>query len=192
LKQVPTYELIRRKKKDGVALIYQRYGKKLFGYGINSWKLNEDEAWELIYKTLYKVVETTASYEFESEDKYASFIFKVYINYLRTHYRDKKSKPVPVEMNFPAENVPSNEEPETESAGMTLLKSELDKLEDWERMLLLLRSQDMPYQEIANYVNRPVEQLKVYYQRLKATIMKRMNEKLVPQDKVKKEPDEKP
>lgn len=45
-------------------------------------------------------------------------------------------------------------------------------------MLLLLRSQDMPYSEIAKFVNKPEDQLKVYYSRLKKALTKRMNEKL--------------
>jgi RNA polymerase sigma factor (sigma-70 family) len=149
----------------------------LYGYALHSWRLGEDEAWDLIYKTLYKVVESTPQYKFESEEKYGSFIFKVFINYLRTHHRDKKAKSDLVQYE---ESPPEAKEivQEPESAQMTLLKDELDKFEDWERMLLLMRSQDMPYSEIAKYVNKPAEQLKVYYQRLKTELIKRMNASL--------------
>lgn len=183
-----TYELINRSDKSGVGLLYERYGKRLYGYALSAWKLSEDEAWDMIYKTLYKVVESTGSYTFESEEKYGSFIFKVFINYLRTHYRDKKAKPDLLQ--FDDAHAEVTEPPqETETAQMVLLKQELDKFEDWERMLLLMRSQDMPYAEIAVYVNKPAEQLKVYYQRLKATLMKRMNEQLAALNAVKTERD---
>jgi RNA polymerase sigma-70 factor (ECF subfamily) len=76
-----TYKVVVRKDKEGVALLYERYGKKLYGYAVHSWKLSEDEAWNLIYKTLYKVLDATADYTFESEKKYSSFIFKVFVFY---------------------------------------------------------------------------------------------------------------
>lgn len=172
----PTYEIINRGERNGVALLYERYGKRLYGYALNSWRLSEDEAWDLIYKSLYKVVESTRSYSFESEEKYGSFIFKVFINYLRTHHRDKKAKPDLLQFDDMVKDVA---EPtiDTESEKVSVLKNELEKFEDWERMLLLLRSQDMPYSEIAKYVNKPAQQLKVYYQRLKAELVERMNEK---------------
>jgi RNA polymerase sigma factor (sigma-70 family) len=166
-----------------VALLYERYGKRLYGYALNSWKLDKDVAWDLIYKTLYKVVESTPRYEFESEEKYGSFVFKVFINYLRTHHRDKKTKPDLVQYEeSPPEMKEQIHDPDSEQ--MNVLKEELDKFEDWERMLLLMRSQDMPYSEVAKYVDKPPEQLKVYYQRLKAELVKRMNERLTAKNTV--------
>jgi RNA polymerase sigma factor (sigma-70 family) len=180
-----TYKIVARKDKEGIALLYERYGKRLYGYAKHSWKLNEDEAWNLIYKTLYKVLDTTADYSFESEKKYSSFIFKVFVNYLRQYYRDTKKAKEHLEIvpsdetgNYSGSAEQQEETPEANSVKMNLLKEELEKLEDWERVLLLLRSQDMPYAEIAKFVKRPEEQLKVYYSRLKAALTKRMNEKL--------------
>lgn len=179
-----TYKIVARKDKEGIALLYERYGKRLYAYAVHSWKLNEDEAWNLIYKTLYKVLDTTADYSFDSEKKYGSFIFKVFVNYLRQYYRDTKKAKEHLEIvhSDETEKHPEIEQhedaPEANSVKMNLLKEELEKLEDWERMLLLLRSQDMPYAEIAKFVKRPEDQLKVYYSRLKAALMKRMNEKL--------------
>jgi RNA polymerase sigma factor (sigma-70 family) len=192
VKQDPqeTYKSVARKDKEGIALLYERYGKRLYGYAAHSWKLGEDEAWNLVYKTLYKVLDTTADYSFESEKKYSAFIFKVFVNYLRQHYRDTKKAKTHLEIvhSDETENYSESiagpkdsfgeETPETNSVKMVLLKEELEKLEDWERMLLLLRSQDMPYSEIAKFVKRPEDQLKVYYSRLKAALTKRMNEKL--------------
>ena len=51
-------------------------------------------------------------------------------------------------------------------------------MEDWQRMLLLMRSEGRPYSEIAQYIDKPEEQLKVYYQRLKESITKKMYERL--------------
>ncbi|MBI3240070.1 MAG: hypothetical protein HYZ43_14700, partial [Flavobacteriia bacterium] len=43
---------------DFLTEIYNRYGKKLYAYALKTWKISEDDAWNLIYKTLYKVIET--------------------------------------------------------------------------------------------------------------------------------------
>lgn len=199
-----TYKLIQDKAPNAVELLYNRYGSKLYSYGISKWNLDEDESWDLVYQTLYKIVDTADRYTFESEQKFGSFIFKIFINYLRNHYRDNKK----VKENF--EQISFNEsefddyetrggvgrevkdrladasmkeaeregEPEPESEHMTLLKAELEKLEDWQRMLLLMRSQNIPYEEISRHVGKPETQLKVYYQRLKERLMKKLGDKI--------------
>lgn len=70
--------------------LYQTYGRKLYGYATTSWKLDKDTSWELIYKTLYKVIDTQEQYHFDHENKLAAFIFRVFINHLRNYYRDNK------------------------------------------------------------------------------------------------------
>ncbi|MCI5056284.1 MAG: hypothetical protein MRY83_09255, partial [Flavobacteriales bacterium] len=47
---------------------------------------------------------------------------------------------------------------------------EMEKLEEWQRTLLLMRAQSYTYEEIAPYVDKPANQLKVYYMRLKKRI----------------------
>lgn len=180
-----TYKIIGRKGKEGVSFLYERYGKRLYSYAVFNWKLTEDESWDIVYKTLYKIIETTDRYEFESEKKFASFVLKVFINYLRHYYRDTKKVKEHLEVTsieetfLPPGTLESKEESkETNSEKMILLKQELELLEDWERMLLLLRSQNMPYSEIAKFVNKPEDHLKVYYQRLKTSLTKRINDKL--------------
>ncbi|MEO5644617.1 MAG: sigma-70 family RNA polymerase sigma factor [Bacteroidia bacterium] len=177
-----TYKVVVRKDKQSIALLYERYGKKLYAYAVHSWKLSEDEAWNLIYKTLYKVLDSTENYSFETEKNYSSFIFKIFVNYLRQYYRDTKKAKESLDIvhanEHYGEHEVAEEIPETNSVKMTLLKEELEKLQDWERMLLLLRSQDMPYSAIAEFVNKPEEQLKIYFSRLKTALTKRLNEKL--------------
>ncbi len=199
-----TYKLLQDKATNAVELLYNRYGRKLYSYGIGKWNLNEDESWDLVYQTLYKVVDTAGRYSFESEQKFGSFIFKIFINYLRNHYRDHKKQnesfqqisfnesqyddydnPGGVGREVKArladasikESAKEGEE-EPESQGMALLKDELEKMEDWQRMLLLMRSQNIPYEEISRHVGKPETQLKVYYQRLKERLMKRLGDKL--------------
>ncbi|MEO5642657.1 MAG: sigma-70 family RNA polymerase sigma factor [Bacteroidia bacterium] len=177
----PTYELIKNKGKESVRVLYERYGKKLFGYARNKWKMGEDENWDIVYKTLYKVIDTHASYQFASEAKFSAFVFTIFINYLRNFYRDKKNMPVEIielDDSFSEQEISANENETVPSASMNFLVAELDQLEDWERILLLMRSQNVPYSEISNYTGRPEDQLKVYYGRLKKKLGERVAEKI--------------
>lgn len=175
-------------------LLYERYGTRLYNYAVLTWKVSEDEAWELVYKTLYKVLDTTSAYTFESEERYRGFIFKIFVNYLRNHYRDAKKAREQMEVVSYQDEITEHDmevlddDPVAEGKNMELLRGELEKLEDWERVLLLLRSQEMSYADISKYVNKPVDQLKVYYQRLKSVLVKRMNDQL---SNRKDDPDEK-
>lgn len=165
--------------------LYQTYGKKLHGYVTTSWKLDEDTSWELIYKTLYKVIDTQEQYHFDHENKLAAFIFRVFINHLRNYYRDNKKLSERLHLiRMEDEDVEQIVDKEAcitaDNKHMIVLKEVLDGLEDWQRMLLLMRSEGRPYAEIAGFINKPEEQLKVYYQRLKATISKTIHERIKP------------
>ena len=87
-------QLKTKDKKNAIALLYKQYGKKLFGYSVSKWNISEDDTWEIIYKTLYKVMDVIENYSFENEDKFAGFVFKIFMNYLRNHYRDTKNKKI--------------------------------------------------------------------------------------------------
>ena len=159
-------------KTERLEWLYSHYGKRLCGYAIGVYKLSEDDAWEITYKALFKVNEKFEDYIFETEKSLNGFVFRVMINYLKNFFRDNKNQPASIDLeehHFEHQN--SNEQP---SALVKALEEELDKLEDWERMLLLMRSQDMSYAAIAVYINKPEHQLKVYYQRLKKKITERM------------------
>ncbi len=169
-------------RNDLIAELYNRYGRKLYSYAARTWQLNEDEAWDLVYKTLYKVIDTYRKYTFESEEKFASFVFRVFINYLRNHYRDTKkhareSRDNSLDIDLLKDKGDDMNE-EGQSVKMKLLREELDGMEDWQRILLLMRSDGRPYSEIAAYVEKPEEQLKVYYQRLKKKLTDRINEQI--------------
>ena len=200
----PTYELLRTKREAAVEVIYARYGKKLYSYAVSSWNLDEDTSWEIVYETLYKAVEKIDKYEFASEKKFGSFLFTIFCNNLRRHYRDTKKREERLsfstfnEQNFEASrsnpelsterrvqermvesSLEAYREPESGSDSlMLIMETCLAKLEDWERILLLLRSQDMPYGEIAKYVHKPSDQLKVYHQRSRKKLEKLIEHEL--------------
>lgn len=175
---------IQLKKANGIELLYNQYGKKLYGYAVKKWNVSEDDAWDLIYKTLYRVLDVIDNYSFENEQKFAGFVFTIFVNYLRNHYRDEKSKRVEVvELNEQHEKQvddgdATKEEQTATSLHMNHLQDELEKLDDWQRILLLMRAQDYSYEEIGKYVEKPSKQLKVYYLRLKNTITERINKRL--------------
>lgn len=176
-----TYKLKELNRNEFITVLYNRYGKKLYTYAIRTWALDEDATWDLIYKTLYKVIDSYNNYEFESEEKFASFIFKIFINYLRNHYRDSKADKT---FEFTAMDDVDLSTKESKEIGelnankkLVALNEVLDKMEDWERMLLLMRSEGRAYSEIAQYVDRPENQLKVYYQRLKNALIKKLNDR---------------
>ena len=73
-------------------MLYNNYGKKLYGYAISKWNIDEDDAWELVYKTLYKIIEVADKYTFETESKFNGFIYQVFINNLRNKYNEQKNK----------------------------------------------------------------------------------------------------
>ena len=164
-----------------IALVYERYGKKLFSYGVHSWKLDEDSSWDLVYKTVYRVAEKSKTYTFESEEKFAGFVFTVFMNLLRNRFRDTRKvreqfKEEPLEQH--AFLLAGETDVEEISWQRRLLDEELEQFEDWQRMLLLLRAQDIPYEQISRFVDKPSDQLKVYYQRLKKQLLDRMNKRI--------------
>lgn len=166
-----TYNVLKQNKEEGIKLLFELYSKKLLMYASTTWNIEEDAAWDLIYKTLYKTADVIHRYDFETEQKFASFIFKIFINHIRDHLRQCKTANQgvkEVELNdHIINNYSQSASKESSSQLMKLLEAELDKLEDWQRILLLLRSQNMPYSDIANYMDKPEKQLKVYYARLK-------------------------
>jgi RNA polymerase sigma factor (sigma-70 family) len=175
------YQLKKLDRNSFITAAYNRYGKKLYAYAITHWNVTEDEAWDLIYKTIYKIQDTCHKYTFESEEKLASFIFRVFINYLRNHYRDNKTSKTLEWMPMDDVDLSTHEERnmlENPNKNLKALNEVLDEMEDWERMLLLMRSEGRAYSEIATYIDKPEGQLKVYYQRLKEKLTKKLNGEL--------------
>lgn len=202
--ETPTYEILRHKREAAVEVIYERYGKKLYSYAVSSWRLDEDTSWEIVYETLFKAIEKIDKYEFTSEKKFGSFLFTIFCNNLRRHYRDTRKREEKLsfstfnEQNFEASksdpelrterqvqekmvdaSLEAYHEPESgDDSLMQIMEACLAKMQDWERILLLLRSQDMPYGDIARYVSKPADQLKVYYQRARKKLEKLIEEAL--------------
>jgi DNA-directed RNA polymerase specialized sigma24 family protein len=63
---------------------------------------------------------------------------------------------------------------ERENPSLRILQEELDLLEDWERILVLMRSHDVAYSEIARYVDKPEKHLRIYYARIRRRLIDRV------------------
>jgi DNA-directed RNA polymerase specialized sigma24 family protein len=87
-------EHIESQNPDCLEHLYEAYGKKFYGYCIHKWKLSEDEAWDVVYKTLETLVLKGHTYHFESETHFKNFLYKVLLNFLRQQYRSAQSSKV--------------------------------------------------------------------------------------------------
>ena len=167
---------------EAVKGLYNTYAKKLLAYTVKCYTISKDDAWSLIYKSIYKMAEKQQDYHFESEQKKASFLFRIHINFLKNHFRDTKAfEHKYKEVDLKDEHAITEEYNTTapESLPLKVLQGELDKLEDWQRILLLMRGQEMPYSKIAEFVKKPESQLKVYYARLKKQLHDNVNAQLL-------------
>src|SRR5690348_2051442 len=126
---------IKNDKEKSIKLFYERYAQKLLTYATRTWNLEQDTAWDLIYKTIYKAAEVVNEYEFKDEQKLASFIFKIFINQIRDHLRQIKNRPKAIDSGELNDHIINNQTSvNTKSANaspaLKMLEAELDKLED--------------------------------------------------------------
>ncbi len=167
-------------KEKRLDLLFKAFGKQLFLYGNKQWNIPKDACWELVYACLYKVEEVLEDVSFESEKKFQSYVFRIFINRMKNYLRDEKTKKRGnTEVEFDEERIEKPEKKvEEEGKEIQVLNALLDELEDWQRILMLMRAQDYSYAEISKYTNQSEKNLKVYYGRLKKRIAKEMELKL--------------
>ena len=160
--------------------LYKAYGVNLVRYAIKSWQQDEDDAWEILYDTLYGFINSYSSQTFDSEKQVGALVWKIFRNKLRDKIRQKKRKGNfsldgldPVEAVLLEGSAASNEST-NENPILPKLDSVLEDLNDWERQLLLCRANDFPYRVIEELTGRKKDFLKVHYQRLKKRISERL------------------
>jgi RNA polymerase sigma factor (sigma-70 family) len=160
--------------------LYKAYGVNLVRYAIKSWQQDEDDAWEILYDTLYGFINSYSSQTFDSEKQVGALVWKIFRNKLRDKIRQKKRQG-----NFSLNGLDSVEavllegsaasnESTNENPILPKLDSVLEDLNDWERQLLLCRANDFPYRVIEELTGRKKDFLKVHYQRLKKRISERL------------------
>ena len=160
--------------------LYKAYGVNLVRYAIKSWQQDEDDAWEMLYDTLYGFINSYSTQIFDSKKQVGALVWKIFRNKIRDKLRQKKRQG-----NYSITGLDSLEavllesstvrdESTVENPILSELDSVLEDLNDWERQLLICRANDFPYRVIEELTGRKKDFLKVHYQRLK----KRISEKL--------------
>jgi DNA-directed RNA polymerase specialized sigma24 family protein len=167
--------------------LYKEYGCKLVNYAINSWQFNEDEAWDVLYDTLYGFIKSYANQMFASEKQVGALVWKIFKNKLRDKLRREKRKEngyqeVSFTGDFMIDNPDSLGEvrphisdamlmrENKENPILTKFETLLDGLKDWERQLLICRANDIPYKVVEEMTGKKKDFLKVHYPRLKKRI----------------------
>lgn len=158
-------------------LLFRNYSKKLLSYSKKTWQLNEDTSWELINETCFKVAKNYNQYQFSSEKQLNAFVFRVFINLLKNHFRSQPTREIAFsdfDLERNANSKPQNEV-SPKSQKLIEVERQLEQLEGWQRDLLLLRSQGLTYKEISEYLGKSPKNLKVYYGRLIKQLKNNLN-----------------
>lgn len=184
--------------RKGLATLFEGYGQALYGFSRNQWHLDEDEGYEVLYKTLEIVGKVIIRYEFSSENHFSNWLFKIHKNNILQFLRAKKRKEkltIPVnfeewenevregeEMDFNLQEFkpvidrlsslnPYESTPSHNHLMLSLQKG-LQQLSESERELLLLRMNNYSYDEIAKMLEIENNQLKVKFNRAKTKLEK--------------------
>lgn len=192
IKHEQILELIASRDPRGLEALYDAYGKKFYAYSIFHWHLNEDEAWDVVYKTLETLVLKLANYQFESKAHFDNFLYKVLLNFLRQYFRQSRAqhKDAITYVNVDEEGLEDGlvaqidqvafsnyyQSETSENPKLQILNDCLDKLDAVDKDLLLLRAQNYTYDEIAALLGIRNNQLKVKHLRAKQKLVNLINE----------------
>ena len=204
MKYLNIISLFQEDLKKGLAALFEGYGQQLYGFAVTHFQIDEDESYDVLYKTMDTVGKVITRYEFTSENHFANWLFKIHKNNILQLLRTKKSKEaqlLPVSFsNWAAEanelgdddlkldsfkpviDKLSNINPYGSSPTHNQLMMEMQKalllLSEVERELLLLRMSNYSYDEIAKMLGIENNQLKVKFNRAKAKVEKKTLELL--------------
>lgn len=182
--------------KEGLTILYEAYGKHLYQFSLKNWNLDEDECYDILYKTLETVGKVISRYEFSSEKHFTNWLFKIHKNNTLMFVRAKNAKEEIVYTTSDWQEESSVEEYdgdaldfndhvithlpiaqvyEDNNAGSPLfiaLEKALQMIGETERDILLLRMNNYTYEDIAAMLGIDNKQLKVKFLRAKAKIQK--------------------
>lgn len=192
--------LLQTKDKKGLEKLYTEYGEKLYAFAVRKWNFTEDEAWEVVYKTLETLLNKGGEYNFESIRHFENFMYKVFKNNLAQLYRVKKRNKENVQfmnidqiqmendqdkryinVNFWDSNsildYYSKESVDKPFSLLDQLKSALKKLKKEEQDILLLRAQNFTYGEIGKMLDldKKENHLKIIHLRAKRKLAEIMS-----------------
>lgn len=196
-------ELILKKDQKGLEALYNQYGKKFYGFAIEKWHLSEDQAWDVIYQTLYTLTLKLSDYNFESQAHFNNLIFKIFVNFLRQSFRASRKNTSEIvftdfnmnqftdesEFNEASDNIEITDfDKQTlnayytseviENPKLVAINEALKEMESLDKDLLIMRAQNFTYEEIAKMLRIDNNQLKVRYFRAKKKLIHLFFEKL--------------
>ena len=182
--------------RDGLALLYDFYGKSLYQYSLRNWKLDEDEAYDILYKTLETVGKVISRYEFSTEKHFSNWLFKIHKNnnlmFVRAklakeeiefktvdwqqEYNEADDENDPVEFS---DDLIADQAAELYDEGnstnplFNALEKALLTINETDRDIVFLRMNNYSYEDIATMLGIENNQLKVRFLRTKAKIEKK-------------------
>ncbi len=182
--------------REGLSLLYEFYGQSLLQYSLKNWDLDEDECYDVLYKTLEIVGKVIDRNEFTSERHFQNWIFKIHRNNTLMTIRSKRAKEEVRfqlvdwqqeyadaaeegdEINFEGniihlENGKLYDDNNVNSPIFSALEKALQMINETDKDILLLRMNNYSYQEIATMLGLEDKQLKVRFLRAKAKVEKR-------------------
>jgi len=190
-------KLIDEKNPKGWENLFSLYGQNFYGFAVINWRFNEDEAWDIVHKTLETVVLKIGEYEIKSQAHFDNLLFKIFTNFLRQAYRKKKkieenfriiplgemelaNPDEPLEIELSEVNISFNEDffkeyyeaEEIDNPKLKELDIALSKLDPVDKELLLLKANEFTYDQIAELLNIENNQLKVKHHRAKQKLIK--------------------
>lgn len=174
-------KLSHKNHRKQLKVLFEKYGNQLYNYANRQWKIEPDIAWDLVYESIYKVIDVLPNYSFETEPQLKSFLFRTFINKMKNRIRDDETKRqgiTEVELTEDKYGDLSSGAEVAINPKVKLLNEMLDELEDWQRILMLMRAQGFSYAEIGKYVKQSEKNLKVYYGRLRKRLAEKIEEQL--------------
>lgn len=186
---------IAERNSSGIEALYRQYSKQFLGYVRTQWKFDEDAAWDVIYQTLEALVLKLPSYTFNSQVEFDRLVFKFFLNFVRQHYRKHQSKReiqwVSLNDSQGSNDFEFDEKDndifietvhefcdsdEVMNPNLEKLEQCLEQLNTIDRELLLLRTRDYSYEQIAKMLKIENNQLNVKYLRAKQKLIKLFNQ----------------
>jgi len=182
-------KLVNNKDQKGLEALYQQYAARFYSYAVTKWQLDEDGAWDVIYKTLETLILKLSNYKFESQFFFDAFLYKVFVNFIRQRFREQRGK-----LKSSIEFVDIDDEFKVskqinqsafaeyyqseciDNPQLQLLNDALEKLEPKDRDLLLLKAQNYTYEEIGELLQIESANLKVKHHRAKTKLINILSE----------------
>lgn len=199
-------EELKSGNRAGCTHLMQAYQNRLFSETMANFGMASEDAEELVNDVLLTVVGKIRSFEFKKGDgDFHVWVMTIFRNRVRDFMRhqaatglltesfDEASSESEDELDGVSMKVirsivesyqqavamDGSESLDTESLvqnRLRVISDTLEKLETWERVLLRCRALDVPYEEIAGYTGKPVQQLKVYHGRVKKKFARLLSE----------------